>query len=82
MMAFMPLVMVWIGQFCFDMIGGHDLKVTVIELLVYLLSQVCTFDRIVTPLFSFCHCLFFPAINLIFSNETTVECVFVTIIEK
>ena len=35
MMVFMPLVLVLIGQFCRDVIGGQNLKVAVIGRLLF-----------------------------------------------
>ena len=35
MMVFMPLVVVWIGQFCRDMIGRQNVKVVVIGRLLF-----------------------------------------------
>ena len=39
MMVFMPLVVVWIGQFCCDVIGHQNVKVVVI--VVLLLFSIC-----------------------------------------
>ena len=35
MMVFMPLVVVWIGQFCRDVIGHQNMKVAVIGRLLF-----------------------------------------------
>ena len=35
MMVFMPLVLVWIGQFCRDVIGRQNMKVVVIGRLLF-----------------------------------------------
>ena len=35
MMVFMPLVFVWIGQFCRDVIGHQNVKVVVIGRLLF-----------------------------------------------
>ena len=35
MMVFMPLVLVWIGQFCRDVIGRQNVKVAVIGRLLF-----------------------------------------------
>ena len=35
MMVFMPLVLVWIGQFCCDVIGRQNVKVVVIGQLLF-----------------------------------------------
>ena len=41
MMVFMPLVLVWIGQFCCDVIGRQNVKVVVIGQLLLLLFSIC-----------------------------------------
>ena len=40
MMVFMPLVVVWIGQFCRDVIGRQNVKVVVIGQLLLLLFLI------------------------------------------
>ena len=39
-MAFLPLVLVWIGQFCGDVIGHQDVEVIVIGRLLPLLFSI------------------------------------------
>ena len=42
MMVFMSLVLVWIDQFCRDVIGCQNVKVVVIDrLLIVLLFSIC-----------------------------------------
>ena len=46
MMVFMPRLVVWIGQFCRDVIGRQNVKVAVIGRLLfccYFLSVYCLF---------------------------------------
>ena len=46
MMVFMPLILVWIGQFCRDVIGRQNVKVVVIGRLLlccYFRSVYCLF---------------------------------------